>query len=98
MSYSDYLKRDLRLVLLRSLADQPGYVANDRILQIEANRFGLERSRDVIRAELRWLDEVGAVRLTDAGSVMVARLSRRGLEHVQGLTEIEGINKPSPEA
>lgn len=96
--YQTFQIMDLRLTLLRSLKDQPAYTANDRILQVEAQTFGLIQSRDVIRAELRWLSEVGAVSLKTAGSVMVATLTRRGHDHVAGLTVIEGVNRPSPEA
>ncbi len=97
-SFSEYATKDLRLVLLRCLASQTAYVGNDAVLQHEIEVFGLKRSRDVIRAELRWLAEIKAITLKDAGAVFVATLTRRGHEHVQGLTEIEGINKPSPEA
>jgi hypothetical protein len=96
--YAKYAIMDLRLVLLRCLAAQQAYRGNDSILQFEAKSFGLERSRDVIRNELRWLNQMEAVKLEDIGPVLVATLTRRGLEHVQGLTTIEGINKPSPEA
>jgi hypothetical protein len=97
-NFAKYAVMDLRLVLLRCLLAQPAYKANDSILQFEAKAFGLERSRDVIRNELRWLSEVDAVKLEDLGAVLVATLTRRGQEHVQGLTQIEGVNKPSPEA
>ena len=97
-NFSDYATKDLRLVLLRCLAEQTAYVGNDLVLQHEVQAHGLSRSRDVIRTELRWLSEVGAITLKDAGPVFVATLTLRGHEHVKGLTQIEGINKPSPEA
>ncbi len=96
--FSKYAVMDLRLVLLRCLKDQPAYSANDSILQHEAQRFGLNRSRDVIKNELRWLADMGAVKLQDLGAVLVAKLTQRGQDHVEGLTQIEGVNKPSPEA
>lgn len=96
-SFAKHALMDLRLVLLRCLLAQPAYKANDSILQYEARSYGLERSRDVIRNELRWLSEVDAVKLDDLGPVLVSTLTRRGQEHVQGLTVIEGVNRPSPE-
>jgi hypothetical protein len=96
--FHQYATRDLRLVLLRCLDAQQAFTGNDSILQHEAKSFGLERSRDVIRNELRWLAEVQAVKLQDVGPVLIATLTRRGHEHVHGLTQIEGINQPSPEA
>jgi hypothetical protein len=96
--FAQYKVMDLRLVLLRCLGAQQAYRGNDSILQHEVRIFGLEYSRDVIRNELRFLSEVKAVKLHEVGSVLVATLTRRGHEHVQGLTVIEGINQPSPEA
>jgi hypothetical protein len=97
-NYSDYAIKDLRLVLLRCLKAQPAFQANDSILQHEAKTFGLHRSRDLIKNELRWLADMGAVKLKDLDAVLVATLLRRGLDHVEGLTTIEGVNPPSPEA
>ena len=96
MHYSEYANRDLRLVLLRALAMHPAFSANEVILAGEAEAFGHARSRDAIRNELNYLAEAGAVTLKDAGTVKVASLTRRGLEHVQGKTVLEGINQPSP--
>jgi hypothetical protein len=97
-NFSKYAIMDLRLVLLRCLKMQPAFKGNDSILQHEARAFGLDRSRDIIRNELRWLAEVDAVKLQEVGPVLVATLTLRGSEHEAGLTQIEGVNKPSPEA
>lgn len=96
--FAEFSLRDLRLILLKTLARQPGYRANEVILQYEARSFGIERSRDVIRGELRYLSEISAVKIEEAGSVMVATLRRRGHDHVAGMHQLEGVNKPSPEA
>lgn len=97
MSYSEFDRRQLRLTLLQSLNDQPQYRANEVILQNEARQFGFERSRDVIRQELRFLEQIGAVKLEKAGPVMVATLKLQGQEHVKGLTELEGVEPPAAE-
>lgn len=98
MQYHEYASRDLRLVLLKALSKHPAYSANEVILQGEAETFGHARSRDAIRTELRFLAEVGAVILKEAGTVLVATLSLRGLEHTKGTAVLEGINQPSPGA
>lgn len=96
MQYSEFVTRDLRLVLLRALARQPRYTGSEVILQKEAEAFGHSRSRDAIRSELRYLESVGALRLKEESSYLIATLTRRGHDHVEGLAEIEGINLPSP--
>lgn len=97
MQYSEHKTRDLRLVMLKSLSKQPGWKANETVLQIEAEAFGHACSRDVIRTEMRKLEELGAVAIGQAGSVLVATLTRRGKEHVEARTVIDGVNQPSPE-
>lgn len=98
MNYQEHKTRDLRLVLLKSLSKQPGFKANETVLQIEAEAFGHACSRDVIRSEMRKLEELGAASLAEAGSVLVATLTRRGKEHVEAKTVIDGVNQPSPES
>ncbi len=94
--FSDFARRDLRLTILKALAAQPGYTANENILQHEARAVGLNRTREVIRTEMRYLADVGAVEVTEFGSVMIAKLRARGQDHVSGLTVIDGVNLPSP--
>jgi hypothetical protein len=96
--FADFRKRDLRLVLLRSLLEQPGFRSNDNVLAHEARVFGLDYSRDAIKAELRWLESIGAVKIVEAGSVLVATITRRGEDHVSGRFVIDGVNRPAPEA
>lgn len=98
MQYAEHMARDLRLVMLKSLAKHPAYSANDTILQMEAEAFGHSRSRDAIRTELRHLADVGGVTIKEAGTVIVATLTLKGLEHVQAKTVLEGVNQPSPGA
>lgn len=96
MNFEEYRRQDLRLVMLKALSKYPGYQGNETILSVEADAFGHSVSRDVIRTEMRKLGELGAVTIREAGSVMVATLSLRGLEHVQAKTFIDGILQPSP--
>ena len=95
--YSEFATRDLRLIILRELADQPEYTANEAVLQTVAEAFGHHRSREAIRAQLRWLEESGAVRVSEVSGVLVAHLRQRGLDHVAGRIRLDGVNRPSPE-
>jgi len=96
-SYSEFATRDLRLVLLRELASQPDYTANEAVLHRVAEAFGHHRSRDHIRAQLRWLADVEAISVREVADVLVATLRSRGLDHVEGRALIDGVNRPSPE-
>ena len=94
--YRQHVVRDLRLVILKELTHQPAYTLNEVILQKVAASFGHNRTRDAIRNELRYLADVGAVHLVEEAGYMIATLSRRGQDHVQGLAEIEGVARPTP--
>lgn len=96
MSFNDFVLRDLRLCLLRALAEQPGYTAGEVLLQTVAKSYGISRTRESIRTELAYLGQLGAVSLVEQGSYLIATLLRRGQDHVEGLIQLDGVNKPSP--
>ena len=65
MSFSDYLRRDVRLVCLRILADLPGYRSNSSVISNLLDQFGHAVTRDQTKTELRWLEEQGLVTIED---------------------------------
>ena len=44
------------------------------------------------------LAEIGAVTLTEAGSVLIATLTERGLDHVERRIILDGVKRPSAPA
>ena len=82
--YSDYLRQDMRLVILRLLVEMPGYRANSSVLNTALDNFGHTASRDQVKTELHWLAEQGAMTLTDVGPVLVATLTERGQDIAAG--------------
>ena len=93
---SQLLSADARLIILRELADQPGYSLNDQMLQAVLATFGINRANAWVREELRWLGDVGAITLREAGSVKIATLTDKGRDHVEYRIVIEGVKRPSP--
>lgn len=96
MSYAEHLEADARLVILRELAQQPAGSLNENILTKVLDAFGYHRSRDWTRTQLRKLEEIGGVALATAGSVMIASITRAGLDHVERRSMLEGVARPSP--
>ncbi len=94
MSYSDFLRRDMRLVILRILSELPGYRGNSSIIANLLDQLGHSWTRDQVKAELRWLADVGTLTLDEAGSVLVATLAERGQDAAEGRVTIDGIAKP----
>lgn len=97
MKFNDYLTADARLVVLKELAAQPDGRLNEALIEKVLDVFGHTRSRDWIRTQLRKLEELGAVHVIEAGTVLVAAITRAGLDHVERRSFIEGVARPSPE-
>lgn len=93
-SFGSYIAEDRRLCLLRTLAAQTDGTLNESILQRAVEKYGHNVSRDVIKADLRWLAEVGTVENKEVEGYLIASLTDRGLDHVERRTAIDGIAKP----
>src|SRR4051794_21562037 len=92
----DIIREDARLIILRELHAQSNYALNDSLLREVLEGFGISKTRPWVREELNYLREVGAVSLSIAGSVTVAQLLPKGVEHVERRQLIEGVKRPSP--
>ncbi|MGO8738613.1 VpaChn25_0724 family phage protein [Rhodoblastus sp.] len=98
MSLATIMEEEARLVILRTLAEQPDRRLNSSLLQTDlSDRWGINRSRDWVHMQLGFLaHEVGALRLTEMGSVWIAELSARGLDHAERRIVLPGVKRPSP--
>ena len=92
--YSDFIRQDIRLVILRLLAEMTGYRANSSVLTMALDTFGHALSRDQVKTELNWLAEQGVLTLDDVGPVMVATLTERGHDIAAGRARVPGIKRP----
>jgi Fe2+ or Zn2+ uptake regulation protein len=98
MSFADVVTADIRLVILKALAENQGYSANESILQEILGLFGHTVTRDRMRTELGWLEEQGLVTVCDAAGIKVARITGRGIEVSTGAARVDGIKRPRPRA
>lgn len=98
MNYAEVIERDARLVILKELSRQVDGRLNETVLVHVLDQFAIKRSRDWVRTQIRAMAELGAVTFEEIGTVFVASLTRRGLDHVERRAIIEGIARPSPEA
>lgn len=94
MSFKDYLRRDVRLVMLRILSEMPEYRANSSVIANVLDQFGHAVTRDQAKTELRWLEEQGLVELNEVGSVLVATLKERGQDVARGRATVDGVARP----
>ncbi|CAB3834670.1 hypothetical protein LMG26858_00874 [Achromobacter anxifer] len=93
-TFSDFLRHDQRLVLLRLLAEMPSYRANSSVLAIALERYGHAMTRDQVKTELRWLEEQGLLSIEDLDTVLVAALRERGQDVATGRTTVPGVKRP----
>ncbi len=97
VSFEEHSARDARLVILRGLNDQTDGRMNEALLTQLLLTFGHNRSREYVRTQLNKLKELDAVTIVQAGTVMIASITRAGIDHVERRSIIEGIARPSPE-
>lgn len=94
--YSNFLRADMRLVILRSLVEMPSYRANSSVLHSVLQHWGHEPSRDQVKTELRWLEEqalLGVEAIGD-GSVLLVTLTERGADVAAGRARVDGVKRP----
>lgn len=92
--YADFLRKDMRLVLLRILLEMPGYRANSSVLAGMLHQLGHSPTRDQVKTELRWLAEQGLMTIDEVASVLVVTLSERGQDVAEGRSVVDGVAKP----
>lgn len=94
--YSNFLRADMRLVILRSLAELPSYRANSSVLHTVLQHWGHEPSRDQVKTELRWLEEQALVSIDSIGdgAVLLVTLTERGADVAAGRARVDGVKRP----
>lgn len=94
--YSDHYDQEFRLVILKALNDEPTKSLNDSLLTTILRTFAFKRDRDYLRTQLNWLEtQARAVKLTEAGTALIATLTERGADHLCMISPISGIKPPS---
>jgi len=100
MNFAEMLASDIRLVILRVLAEDGDYSHNEYVLNDALALFGHRISRDKLRTELSWLKEQGLLEIEyiDISGMMVAKLNARGADVACGAATCPGVKRPRPEA
>lgn len=85
-------REDLRLCLLRLLAETPGRSGSVSYLVDELADYALHPTRDDVATELAWLDRQGLVVFDRESKAPGARLLTRGLGVSDGRETIPGVS------
>jgi hypothetical protein len=94
MSYIDLLQKHVRLIILRALAGEANYSHNDSILNDIARSYGVDRGRDFVRSQIRWLENIGAVSVQEMGAALIVTATQYGVDHAQRRVVIDGVQRP----
>ena len=97
MSFAKLVQEDMRLVVLRVLAEDADYSHNEYVLRSALRSLGHTVSTDRLRTELAWLAEQALISVANTAGVMVAKLTARGLDAATGAVVIPGVKRPDPE-
>lgn len=96
MRYADFVREDMRLVVLRILLELPGYSSNSSLLATLLGQYGHQLSRDQVKTELAWLGEQGLISIDALETVLMVKLTERGADVAEGRTHVPGVKKPRP--
>jgi hypothetical protein len=92
---AEALAREVRLKILRALAEQADGRLSDLLVKRVLDIYGYRRSRDWIRTQMRKLAELGAVSLHEADEVLFARIEAPGRDHLEERSVIDGVMRPA---
>ncbi len=90
-------QEDRRLVILRTMAEDSAYGVNEYVLRRVLDTMKHTVSADLLRTDLRWLEEQGLVVTEDVAGTVVAKLTTRGLDVANGVVVVPGVQRPMPE-
>lgn len=88
-------REDARLIILKALGAMPDETLHSDYLVEELRPFGLRKDRGWVHDELRWMSDRGVIRVTEAGTVLVATLLDKGSRHLARDIAVDGIKRPS---
>ncbi|ETR79274.1 hypothetical protein X566_01340 [Afipia sp. P52-10] len=93
---SDIIREHARLIILRSLYDETNYSSNDSALRDQLEMYGINKSRDWVKNELAYLEEMGALRRDIQGTAVIVHMRPAGIEHVERRLVLQGVKRMSP--
>lgn len=97
-AFTQFQTEDRRLMILRLLAEIPGYAANEYVLRAALGDYGHAVSADRLRGDLAWLTEQELLRLETPAGLTVAHLLPRGQDVGAGHAQAPGVARPRPGA
>lgn len=92
---AQFITLQARLKILQEIAKQVDGQLNEASIRYVLDVWNIKRDRDWIATQLRKLEMLGAVELIPSGTMLTARITPAGRDHLQERSVIEGIMRPS---
>lgn len=94
-TFKQRLREDVRRVVLDLLAQAAGYDLSTDMIRTGLAEFGHRPSADELKTELNWLAEQDYLNIETRGeNILVAKLTERGADVVDGRAAVPGVAKP----
>lgn len=96
ITFEERMQQNRRLCVLKTLADMPGFRANESLIHQTVVDFAFPATRDQIRSDLTWLKEQGLVTIDVVCDVMIGAITGRGEDVAAGRAIVPGVQRPQP--
>lgn len=96
IDYAKKFREDGRLVILKALAEQSNDTLASNVLQdIVLPVFGIRQNRAWVHQQMDYLANLGAIAVTDAGTIKLGTLTVIGKRHLDRDDILQGVTRPS---
>jgi len=93
----DLFGPNMRIIMIQVMYGDNDYSLSNQMIQRVLNSFGHGVSIETTNAQIQWLKERGLVSTEDLGNGMVvAKLTRAGVDLAEGHSRVEGVDRPLP--
>lgn len=96
LTFRERVAASRRLAILRLLAEAPTYEASQTLLYQALDDQALGASDDQVHDDLLRLAELELVATTDVAGVILAKITKRGIDVAQGRARAAGVARPRP--
>lgn len=93
--YKQLVRLEARLIILKALAAQDDERMNSSMLRDEVAAFGIDRTREWIHEELKWMSAMDVIIVHELHGIKIAQLTEKGARHLRGAETVEGIRRAS---
>lgn len=93
--FTDQYRAEARLLILRGLAEEGDGTLSSKLLSRKLQVYGINQDREWIHEEMRYLERLAAITITDADTVLVGTITAKGRSHLARRLQVGGVDWPT---